>query len=113
MGKVDLLVKYCLITEKNEYNIKGIFTKDKKIKFIDKDSKMLLDKKKLILIRETNDLKITFNFEKSIVFIYEKTNHINFNFAINILELENKDDYFLVKYQISDNKYQISIQIKD
>ena len=50
MGKVNLLVKYCLINEKNEYNIKGIFLNDE-IKFLDRTNKMILNIKKNTLKR--------------------------------------------------------------
>ena len=36
MGKVNLYIKSCLISEKNEYNIKGIL-QDEIIKYQDKD----------------------------------------------------------------------------
>ena len=38
MGKVNLNVKYCLINEEDEYNIKGIY-QNNIIKFLDKEEK--------------------------------------------------------------------------
>ena len=113
MGKVNLLVKYCLRNTNNEYNIKGIFINDSILKFKNKDSKMLLDKKNLILERDTKDLKLTFDFKNNICYLYEKNSHIKFDLVINILELINKDNYFRVKYKIENDLYQISIEIKD
>lgn len=113
MGKVNLLVKYCLRNANNEYNIKGIFTNDSKLKFKLENSKMLLDKKNLILERDTNDLKLIFDFNNNKCNIHEKSSHINLVLDINILELVNKDNYFKVRYKIEEDEYQISIEIKD
>ena len=110
MGKVNLLVKYCLRNDINEYNIKGIFINNQ-IKFMDKDSKMLLDKKQNILIRDTNELEIKFDFSNKKCFIKEKSSNINIDFDINILELINLDSSFKVKYKIQDDEYLIYIKI--
>lgn len=68
MGKVNLLVKYCLINTKDEYNINGILI-DNTLKFLDKDSKMILDFKTNTLKRITQFLEIVFAFMKKYVLL--------------------------------------------
>ena len=63
MGKVNLLVKYCLRNTKDEYNINGILI-DNTLKFLDKDSKMILDFKTNTLKRITEFLEIVFALSK-------------------------------------------------
>ena len=109
MGKINLLVKYCLINEENEYNIKGILINNK-IKFLDNDEKMILDKKLNTLKRITKESEILFNFKDKSCLICDKTNN-KISFQIEVLVLENNDDYFYVKYKIIDDLFEIMIKI--
>ena len=110
MGKVNLNVKYCLINKEDEYNIKGIY-QNNIIKFLDKDNKMIIDKTNSILTRITNNEKIEFNFLKNTCLITDLKDNIKVNLEINVLELINKDNYFLVNYEIGNNKFKLIIKI--
>lgn len=110
MGKVNLNVKYCLINKEDEYNIKGIY-QNNIIKFLDKNNIMILDKINSILTRITNNEKIEFNFLKNTCLITDLKDNIKVNLEINVLELINKDNYFLVNYEIENNKFKLIIKI--
>lgn len=110
MGKVNLNIKYCLINEEDEYNIKGIY-QNNIIKFLDKDNKMILDKTNNVLTRITNNEKIEFNFLKNTCLITDLKEKIKVNLEINVLELINEDNYFLVNYEIENNKFKLIIKI--
>ena len=110
MGKVNLNVKYCLINKEDEYNIKGIY-QNNIIKFLDKDNKMIIDKTNNILTRITNNEKIEFDFLKKTCLITDLKDNIKVNLEINVLELINKDNYFLVNYEIENNKFKLIIKI--
>ena len=110
MGKVNLNVKYCLINEEDEYNIKGIY-QNNIIKFLDKDNKMIIDKTNNVLTRITNNEKIEFNFLKNTCLITDLKDNIKVNLEINVLELINKDNYFLFNYEIENNKFKLIIKI--
>ena len=110
MGKVNLYVKYCLINEEDEYNIKGIY-QNNIIKFLDKDNKMIIDKTNNILTRITNNEKIEFDFLKNNCLITSLKDNIKVNLEIKVLELINEDNYFLVSYEIENNKFKLIIKI--
>ena len=110
MGKVNLNVKYCLINKEDEYNIKGIY-QNNIIKFLDKDNKMIIDKTNSILTRITNNEKIEFNFLKNTWLITDLKDNIKVNLEINVLELINEDNYFLVNYEIENNEFKLIIKI--
>ena len=110
MGKVKLFVKYCLINEEVEYNINGILI-DNQLKFLAKESKMLLNLKSNVLKRITESLEIIFDFNEKICFIIDKSNNTNFSLDINLEILENENGYFYVKYKIEEDKFEIRIQI--
>lgn len=103
MGKVNLSVKYCLINEKAEYNIKGIKDKNK-IKYFDNQNIMIIDFSNHTLKRITNSEEITFDFiHKNCEIIDQKTNQ-KLNFKINIIEYKNQYPYFFVKYNIVEDE---------
>lgn len=110
MGKVNLNVKYCLINKEDEYNIKGIY-QNNIIKFLDKNNRMIIDKTNSILTRITNNEKIEFNFLKNTCLITDLKEKIKVNLEINVLELINEDNYFLVNYEIENNKFKLIIKI--
>lgn len=110
MGKVNLLVKYCLINNKVEYNIKGIFINNQ-IKFLDKENIMILDLNLNILERETKNEKIIFDFLNKICFIQDKISNNKTSFQIEIINLKNNKNYFYVKYKIDENIFEIKIEI--
>ena len=110
MGKVNLLVKYCLINEKNEYNIKGIFLNDE-IKFLDKTNKMILNVKKNTLKRITEQAEILFNFNLHKCYVFDKISKTKFRMEIEVLQLKNLPKYFYVKYKIEDNLFEMMIKI--
>ena len=110
MGKVNLLVKYCLINKKVEYNIKGIFLNNQ-IKFLDKDNIMLLDLNFNTLKRETKNEEIIFDFLNKNCCVFDKNSNNRIVFQIEVISLENKDNYFYVKYKIADDFFEISIKI--
>ena len=110
MGKVNLLVKYCLINKKVEYNIKGIFLNNQ-IKFLDDSNKMFLDLNLNILKRETKNEEIVFDFLNEKCQIFDKNSNNKISFQIEVISLENKDNYFYVKYKIEDDFFIINIQI--
>ena len=110
MGKVNLLVKYCLINKENEYNIKGILI-NKELKFLDNNNIMILNLGNNTLKRITKDSKILFDFNKNeCIILDDKNNTISFN--INVLEFIKNDNYFYVKYCIvQEEVFEIMIKI--
>ncbi len=108
MGKVNLLVKYCLRNEKVEYNIKGILI-DNKIKFKDSSYTMILDFNHNTLERSNKDSKIIFDFKKEMCFIVEET--YNVEFKILVIDLIINKNYFYVKYQIEKDLFEIEIKL--
>ena len=108
MGKINLLVKYCLRNEKVEYNIKGI-SRDNKFKFKDFDNIMILDLKYNTLERINNYRKIKFDFYNKLCFIEE--DNYKLSFVIKVLKLINKDNNFYVKYKIENDFYEIDIKL--
>ena len=56
MGKVNLLVKYSLINQKVEYNIKGILI-DQKLVFLDSSDKMIFDFRNLTFERIEEEIQ--------------------------------------------------------
>lgn len=109
MGKINLNVKYCLENKDYEYNIKGIY-QNNIIKYF-ADSKMLLDKEKSILTRITSNEEIVFDFFNSNCLITDLKTKQKVGFKINVLSLVNKENYFLVLYEI-ESKFKIEINIK-
>ena len=110
MGKVNLLVKYCLINEKIEYNIKGIL-QNQKLKFYDLKSTMVLDLKLNTLERKLDDSVILFDFLQKECIILDKSNNQQIKFFIEVLELKNEKSEFFVKYKFDNNYFEILIKI--
>ncbi len=110
MGKVNLLVKYCLINEEISYNIKGILINDQ-IKFLDSNNKMILNKSNITLQRITETLEINLDFKKKKCFVYDKSSKNYFNFKIRVLKLLNNTKDFYVKYQIEKDNFEVMIKI--
>ena len=110
MGKIKLLVKYCLGKEKNEYNIKGIY-QNNKIKFKDFDNIMIIDLNLDTLERISNIQEIKFNFIKKLCFI--KRDNYSFDFEFELIKLEKNDKCFYVKYKISDEIYEFKLDWED
>ena len=110
MGKVNLLVKCCLINSKSEYNIKGIFN-DNKIKFLLEDKIMLIDLSCNTLKRSDLEKELFFEFNKKICTVYDKTNNNKMVLEIELIKSEIRKDYFFVKYKIIDNEFEIMIKI--
>jgi len=112
MGKVNLLVKYCLINEKNEYNIKGILVNDV-IKYLDRENMMFLYLKENKLKRETKESEIVFDFNEGICCIKNKQDNNLINFKIIVQELKNDNNNFYVKYKIvEDEEFEIFISFQ-
>ena len=110
MGKVNLLVKYCLINQKNEYNIKGILI-NKEIKFFDNDCLMILNKEKNTLKRIIKEEEILFDFYNKKCYVFSKENNIKIDFPIKVIEFKNTDKDFYVKYKIDENLFELMIEI--
>ena len=108
MGKVNLLVKYCLINESMEYNIKGIYQNNKLI-FNDLENTMILDLKGNVLERKKDNKTIVLDFNKKNGIIID--NSYKLNIDIDVIELKNKKNNFYVKYKIEDNSFEIEINI--
>ncbi len=108
MGKVNLLVKYCLINESMEYNIKGIYQNNKLI-FKDLENTMILDLKGNVLERKKDNKTIVLDFNKKNGIIID--NSYKLNIDIDVIELKNKKNNFYVKYKIEDNSFEIEINI--
>lgn len=104
MGKINLLVKYCLTNKEVEYNIKGILS-DNKIKFLENDIKMILDIQKCLLKRITLTEEIIFDFLEKTCFIKDKNSNNFFKFNILVENLINNKNYFYVKYKNLENEY--------
>jgi len=109
MGKVNLLVKYCLKNLENEYNIKGIFY-DNQIKFLEKDNKMILNLTESSLKRITLNEEIFFNFNEKTCLIKDKKSNNQISFPIEVISLKKSNNYFYVKYKIED-VFEILIKI--
>ena len=112
MGKVNLLVKYRLINQEMEYNIKGIFLNNQ-IKYLQKDNLMIIDKTKLTFQRKTEDSLITFDFKKELCKFLDKETNYQVNFKIKVVTLINQLGYFKVSYKINDDLFEIAITIKE
>lgn len=110
MGKVNLLVKYCLIKEKNEYNIKGILINNQ-IKFLENDNKMILDKNLNTLKRITETEEILFDYNNSTCTILDKKSNNKISFKIKVEKIKNQKDYFYVNYKIEEDCFEIEIRI--
>ena len=109
MGKVNLYIKSCLINEEMEYNIKGIL-QDNKIKYQDKDAKMIIDMNNNILERIKKEERYLFDFNNNICIT--KTSKFEVSIPIKVLECNNKNNnMFFVKYQIENNLYEYKINI--
>ena len=108
MGKVNLLVKYCLINESMEYNIKGIYQNNKLI-FNDLENTMILDLKGNVLERKKDNKTIVLDFNKKNGIIID--NSYKLNIDIDVIELKNKKNNFYEKYKIEDNSFEIEINI--
>ncbi len=108
MGKVNLLVKYCLINESMEYNIKGIYQNNKLI-FKELENTMILDLKGNVLERKKDNKTIVLDFNKKNGIIID--NSYKLNIDIDVIELKNKKNNFYVKYKIEDNSFEIEINI--
>ncbi len=107
MGKVNLKIKYCLENKDYEYNIKGIYNNNI-LKYYD-NSKMILDYKNNILTRITNNEDICFNYLTKTCIITDIKTKRKISFSIEVLDLKNYNDYFLVIYKIDNNLYKIEI----
>jgi len=108
MSKINLLVKYCLINEKKEYNIKGIYLNDK-IKFNDIDCIMIIDLKNNVMERIYKNQVIKFNFNKKKCFI--ETDNLVLDIKIKLLDLVSLNNYFYVKYKIDNDSYEFEIKV--
>ena len=108
MGKVNLYIKSCLINEEMEYNIKGIL-QDNKIKYQDKDAKMIIDMNNNILERIKKEERYLFDFNNNICIT--KTSKFEVSIPIKVLKCNNKNNMFFVKYQIENNLYEYKINI--
>jgi len=103
MGKVNLLVKYCLINKKNEYNIKGILTKDE-LKFLDDENMMIINFKNNTLKRITEESEILFDFSMKTCHLLDKNSNNKVSFKIDLLEFSKNNNYFYVKYSIQEDE---------
>lgn len=110
MGKVNLLVKYCLINREVEYNIKGILINNQ-IKFLDNENKMILDLSYNTLKRITNSEEIVFDFLNKNCQVFDKTSNNKISFQIEVISLENINNYFYVKYKIEEDLFEVKIRI--
>ena len=108
--KVNLLVKYCLINKKMEYNIKGILF-DKKIKFMEDNSFMIINIKDNIIERKKNTEEIVLDFNNSVCKILDKESNNKLSFDIEVLSVINFENYFNVKYRIQNDDFEFEIKI--
>ena len=108
MGKINLLVKYCLINQKKEYNIKGIY-QNNIIKFKDDNVINIIDLKNNIMERIYDNQTIRFDFNNNICYI--EADNIVLDLEIKVLEIKSLNDYFYVKYNIDNDYYEIEIKI--
>ncbi len=110
MGKVNLLVKYCLINKKKEYNIKGILL-DNKLKFFYDTSCIIIDFKSLELEKNDQENVVKFSFlEKKCQFI-SKSDNKKISFPITVEQLKVANKSFYVKYKIENDAFEIEIKI--
>ncbi len=110
MGKVNLLVKYCLINGNFEYNIKGIFSNNQ-IKYFDGTSKVVLNLETKILEKDNTEAKVTFNFSENECLYLDKETNKELKIPIEVLQLESNFKRFMVKYKNLDNIFEIVVKI--
>ena len=110
MGKVNLLVKCCLINGNFEYNIKGILRNNELI-FTFENSKMHLNLVSNVLEKETKGTLVILDFNNSKCLYILKENNKKLEIPIEVLELENIDNLFKVKYKNIDNTFLLIIKI--
>lgn len=106
MGKVNLLVKYCLRNQEFEYNIKGIY-QNNKIKYNDETGIVVIDLNNNILERYSNNEKIIFDFNNKKCYI----DSLNVFFDINVINFINEKNKFYVKYKLENDSFEIKIEI--
>ena len=110
MGKVNLLVKYCLINEKKEYNIKGILL-DNKLKYIYDNSSIVIDLNESKLEKDNKESNILLDFSLEKCIFLSKNNYQELVFPIKIQENEITKNRFYVKYKIENDVFEIDIKI--
>ena len=108
MSKVNLLIKSCLINEKKEYNIKGIY-QGSKIKYKELNNIIIIDLKLNTLNKVENNKNILLDFKKEICFI--TIDNLSTNFKIEVLKSFIDKKSFYVKYKINDNYYEYNLNI--
>ena len=108
MSKINLFIKYCLINEKKEYNIKGIY-QNNKIIFKDFDTLMIVNLDSNVLERKKDDSNIIFDFNKKMCFI--NNNNIQIDLKLNIIEFKKNNTLFYVKYKIENDEFEFKLEI--
>lgn len=88
---------------------KGIL-KNNIVTFKDKDIVYTFDIDNLILIRDSLDYMITIDFykEKSYCY-YDKVNQTKFLLNLDIIELQNKKNVFIISYRIEEESFCFSL----
>ena len=93
-----------------EKNIDAIMINDV-IKYIEGNNKILIDIKNNILEKENNDVSIKIDFVNDKIFIFIKELKREFIKNMEVISLENKKNYFYVKYKLIDeniiNEYKV------
>lgn len=105
---------------KNDFNTSAIKTKNKISYIIDNDKYILniLSSKKLILVRENNEIKSTIYFEqnKTISSLYTlKEKDITLEIDIKTLDIKTTENKITITYLVKDsnNKYEYNIEMSD
>ena len=105
MEKVKVNIKV------NDYTIKGEGKIDNNIlKIANKEEQISFDLKKLVLNRETKEIKMMLDFKnKSLKYMLKETNS-EINTKITVLSLTNKDKEYNIMYQMEQNILNLKIK---
>ena len=105
MEKVKVNIKV------NDYIVKGEGKIDNNIlKIANKEEQISFDLKKLVLNRETKEIKMMLDFKnKSLKYMLKKTNS-EINTKITVLSLTNKDKEYNIMYQMEQNILNLKIK---
>ena len=100
MSKIKIEVYTNFNNKESNINLNAIYL-DNKVKYINND-KYILDLKNNILEKENNDSFIKLDFNNNKTFISVKNLKLDIKKDIKVIKIENKLNYFYVKYLLID-----------
>ena len=111
------LVEVCIESDKKEYYKTTALIKEDNIIYKEKDNTLVtFNKKDNILLRKNNDIEMKYNFTlgketTGTIKILELNKIIEIN--INTISLIKEEDFIKIEYQIENNTFKYSINMKN